>query len=247
MRAGLLAIRWKTHLESAAMPLALCVGLLLMDAAGRYLGVPTVETLVAFFKQAFEDYGLWALALAAMIEGLFLVSLYLPGSMVILSAILFSDRSVGALAEIVAICWWAFMLVAVVNYYIGYYGLYRFFKRLGADRLIADTRAWMTRYGVLTYALAAFHPNYIGVVEVCSGISRQGLLKTLCLAGVAMAVTVPVVVFGMAMVVDSLVREESMGNLFNVFVGAFALWAAFILAKGLWQDLRPNQPTTRRI
>ena len=244
---SLAVIRWKTHVEKAALPLAMCVGLLLMDVAGRYLGVPTVETLVAFFKQAFEDYGLWALALAAMIEGLFLVSLYLPGSMVILSAIMFSDRSVAALSEIVVICWVAFMLVAVVNYYIGYYGLYRFFKKLGAERLIANTRAWMTRYGVLTYALAAFHPNYIGVVEVCSGISRQGLLKTLGLAGVAMAVTGPVLVFGMAMVVDSLVQEESMGSLFNVFVGLFALWAVVILGQGLWQDLKLNQLMQREI
>lgn len=240
-------IRWKLHLERAAMPLCVCAGLLLMEYAAKPLGLPSVETLVSFFKSAFETYGLWALAIAAFIEGVFLVSFYLPGSLVIFSAILFSDRSYGALSEIVAICWIAFMLAAIVNYAIGYHGVYRSFKALGANRLIADTQKWMERYGLLTYAIAAFHPNYISMVEVCGGVSRQGLLKTLAMAGAAMAISGPLLVFGSALFIDSIVQEDGMGNMFIIFIGIFALWALGTLAKGIWDDISTPQPALERI
>ncbi len=240
-------IRWKLHLERAAMPLGVCAGLLAMEYAAKPLGLPSVETLVAFFKHAFETYGLWALAIAAFIEGVFLVSFYLPGSLVIFSAILFSDRSYGALSEILAICWIAFMLAAILNYAIGYHGFYRAFKKLGAERLITETQSWMNRYGLLTYAVAAFHPNYIGMVEVCSGVSRQGLLKTLAMAGGAMCITGPILVFGSALFIDSIVQEDGMGNMFLVFIGIFALWGLGSVAKGLWEDFSTPQPAMERI
>jgi len=240
-------IRWKLHLERAAMPLGVCAGLLLMEFAAKPLGLPNVDTLVAFFKHMFETYGLWALAIAAFIEGVFLVSFYLPGSLVIFSAILFSDRSFGALSEILAICWIAFLLAAILNYAIGYHGLYRSFKALGANRLIEDTQNWMNRYGLLTYALAAFHPNYIGMVEVCSGVSRQGLLKTIAMAGTAMAVTGPILVFGSALFIDNIVQQDGMGNMFLVFIGIFALWGLGNFAKGIWDDFSTPQPALERI
>lgn len=229
-------IQWKLHLERAAMPLGMCLTLVLVELLWKPLGLPPVDAIVGYLKGAFETYGLWALAISAFVEGVFLVSFYLPGSMVIFSAILFSDRSFGQLSEILAICWVAFMLAAVVNYAIGYFGLYRFFRYLGANRILADTQGWMARYGKLTYALAAFHPNYISMVEVCSGIGRQGLPQTLLMAGGAMAVSGPLLVFGSALFIDSIVQEDAMGNMFAVFVGLFALWAAAVIAKGVWED-----------
>lgn len=241
-------IRWKLHLERAAMPLGMCLTLLLVEALWKPLGLPPVDVIVGYLKGAFETYGLWALAISAFIEGVFLVSFYLPGSMVIFSAILFSDRSFGALSEILAICWIAFMMAAIVNYYIGYFGLYRFFRYLGANRIIADTQSWMQRYGKLTYALSAFHPNYISMVEVCSGVGRQGLPQTLLMAGAAMAISGPVLVFGSALFIDSIVQEDNMGSMFAVFVGLFGLWAASILAKGIWDDMSSTpQPALERI
>lgn len=241
-------INWKLHLENAALPLGMFATLVVMELLWQPLGLPPIETIVAYLKLMFATYGLWALFVCAFIEGIFVVSFYLPGSLVIFSAILLSNRTVPELLTIFAICWVSFTLAAVVNYGIGYHGLYRVFNALGAKTLIRSTQGWMLKYGKLTYALSAFHPNYISVVEVCSGIARQGLLKTLAYAGAAMAFTGPILVFGSAMIIDTVTTDNGMSKAFLVFIAIFAAWALAVLAKGIYTDIRTSQnsynPTT---
>ena len=95
----------------------------------------------------------------------------------------------------------------------------------------------MEKYGKLTFALAAFHPNYLSVVEVCAGIAKQGLLKTLAYSGLGMAITGPILVFGSAQFIDAITTESGMSNLFIAFIGLFVLWALAVLAKGIYTDV----------
>jgi len=215
--------------------------LILLQVMWQPLGLPTVETMVATLRHAFALYGYWALLGAAFLEGMFLLSIYLPGSLVIASAILLSGGTWQELLIISCLSWLAFMLAAIINYAIGYFGLYRFFNWLGAKHVIKETQGWISRYGQWVFMLASVHPNYLSVVEVCAGIARHGLVKTLILAGTGMAITVPALVFIGSLVIHTLVNNGGMAGLFLIFMALFGLWAVAIIAHGIYNDFH-HQP-----
>lgn len=234
-------IRWGEHFENAAFALFMTVSVTVYSVVASYGILPDMDGLIAALRGFFATYGTLALFVSALIEGIFMVSLYLPGSMVILAAILFSDRSMDDLLVITAVCWAAFMLAALVNYALGYYGFYRIFNMLGARRLLRNTQAWMARYGIWAFVLSAFHPNYIAIVEVAAGIARMELFKTLLLAGVAMLVSGPLMVFGMATVIDTVMSDGGSQGMTVLFIASFAVWSLFILGKGIYSDLICNK------
>jgi membrane protein DedA with SNARE-associated domain len=243
MPQRLRAIRWGSHLRDAAFPLFMCLSLVVLEYLWTPLGLPSAESMLAMLQHLFRSYGLYALYGCAFLEGIFLVSLYFPGSMVIFTAILLSDKSMPQLTAILITCWLAFMSAAFINYAIGYYGIYKALHRLGANRLIHQAEGFMQRFGKLAYFLAAFHPNYIAILEVCSGIARARLATTLLQAGVAMAISGPVLVYGSALIINPLMNEGGLNMLFIVFVGGFAAWSLWLVGQGIRQDLtQPLQP-----
>lgn len=72
---------------------------------------------------------------AALLEGLFMVNIYLPGSFVIVLSVYLSDQSLSELAAIATVTWIAFLLASVINYLLGSTGGYRSLLALGRNGL----------------------------------------------------------------------------------------------------------------
>ncbi|OGG50494.1 hypothetical protein A3C18_03840 [Candidatus Kaiserbacteria bacterium RIFCSPHIGHO2_02_FULL_54_11b] len=183
------------YLEPGAFYFALAVVFVIVMFVREPLGLPGIDTLTDIAKGFFERYGLVALYVAAVIESLFMISFYFPGSLVVILAILVSDRSVLALATIVVIGWASVMTATAVNYWLGKEGAYRLLLRLGSEETVHDMQTWLAKRGRWAIFFSAVHPNILAITNICMGIAHAGLVRTLALSFVAIAFWIPVQVY----------------------------------------------------
>lgn len=194
------------------------------------LGLPSVESLTNIVRTFFDSYGLWALYIAAVIESLFMISLYFPGSFVVVLAILVSDRSLPALAAIVLIGWASVLTATIINYWLGREGFYRLLLKLGSEDVLNNMQAWLTKRGRLAIFLAGVHPNILAVVNICMGIARAGLAQTLLYSFMAIAFWIPVQVF----ILGFLLPDPEADTIFLQWIVAAALvgWGMYKIYQG---------------
>ena len=187
--------RLKEYLEPGAFYFAFAIVFTIMMFVREPLGLPGVDALAGIAKGFFERYGLAALFVAAVIESLFMISFYFPGSLVVILAILVSDRSFATLATIVLIGWASVLTATVVNYWLGKEGVYRLLLHLGSGESVRDMQAWLGKRGRWAVFLSGAHPNILAITNICMGIARAGLAKTLALSFIAIAFWIPLQVY----------------------------------------------------
>lgn len=187
--------RLKGYIEPGAFYFTLAVAFGAATFLREPLGLPGVEVLTELAKGFFEHYGLIVLYVAAVIESLFMISFYFPGSFVVVLAILVSDRSFLSLAVIVLIGWVSVLTATVINYWLGKEGFYRLLLHLGSKRDVDDMQAWLEKRGRWAIFFSAVHPNILAVTNICMGIARTGLFKTLALSFIAIAFWIPAQVY----------------------------------------------------
>ena len=186
---------WVRYLEPGAFYFALAVFFAIMIFVREPLGLPGIDALADVAKGFFERYGLVALYVAAVIESLFMISFYFPGSLVVILAILVSDRSIPALGAIVLIGWASVLSATVVNYWLGKEGFYRLLLHFGSEKSIHDMQKWLEKRGRWAIFFSAMHPNILAITNICMGIARAGLLKTLIFSFIAIAFWIPIQVY----------------------------------------------------
>jgi membrane protein DedA with SNARE-associated domain len=222
--------RLRAGLENALLPLCLSLFVLVAGLAHMVLPVPSLTELFALLQAFFRDYGIPALLVAAFIEGIFLFSFYIPGSLVIvLGVIIFADDP-HRLAAIGLVCWIGVNLAMIVDYAVGRYGLYRLLASFGATAAVAGTERWMQRFGRAAILVAAVHPNLLSLVMVCAGIARTPLLAALAEAALATAVFIPLTLLVAWAMLRNIAIDEA--NPLPVMLGLLLLWGAVLFVRG---------------
>ena len=74
-----------------------------------------------------------------------MLSFYLPGSFVIVLAVIVSDKSIYSLTLLGASSWVGFTIANVCNYYLGRFGYFRVLLFLGKNKLIEDMKKWLDK------------------------------------------------------------------------------------------------------
>lgn len=181
----------REFLAPGVVPFALAAMFTLVSVTYGILGLPSPAELASMGRDLYVRYGLFVLFAAALLEGLFMVNIYLPGSFVIVLSVYLSDRSISELAAIAVITWTAFLLASVFNYLLGSTGGYRSLLALGHRDTISGMQAWIGKRGSLSHLLTAFHPNIQAVFSVCLGITHFGLARATIRSAIALLFWVP--------------------------------------------------------
>lgn len=193
-------------------------GLLYFSAAGFFalflslyalFGLPSPYELSVLGQKLYESYGLLALCIAAMMEGLFMVNIYIPGSFVIVLSVYLSDKTPSSLLSIALITWCGFFISSVINYILGATGGYRALLFLGKKGALEKMRAWMERNGSRAMFLSAIHPNFQAFVMVSSGITRQPVARTLAASAISLAFWVPLWTVFFSIILKSVAIDDS--------------------------------------
>ncbi len=212
---------WVEYLAPGFFYFALAIGFSAVLFFRESLGLPGIDTYTDIAKGFFDRYGLFALYVAAVIESLFMISLYFPGSFVFVLAILVSDRSPLSLGEIVFVGWASVLTATIINYWLGKEGFYRLLLHFGAERTVEDMQAWLEKRGRWAVFLSAAHPNILAVTNICMGIARTGLLKSLALSFIAIIFWIPLQVYILGFVLPD--PKESTA-LLQFAIAAILVW-----------------------
>ncbi len=164
--------RIRLALLSAAVPLICTAVLLVVLVIWQLVGMPDPKETYTLIEHWFNLYGLPFVFLAALLEGIAVINIYIPGSAVIVLGVVFSYGDPSAAALVVGITTVAFIVTAQVNYALGYFGLHNFLRKLGGGALIDRAQTYWEKKGERTLPLAFIHPNVGGFVSIAAGNGR---------------------------------------------------------------------------
>lgn len=175
---------WRA-LIAAGFPLICIVVFSLLMIVWGLLELPPADEVYSTLIALYRKHGLVIVAVAALIEGLVMINVYLPGSAVVLVAVAASRGDPLFGVAIVATASAAFLLAAQVNYALGYYGFHTLVARFGGNRWLETTGAWYRTHGALVLLPSYVHPSVGSFMSVTCGIVRLRWRRFLPLVALA--------------------------------------------------------------
>jgi membrane protein DedA with SNARE-associated domain len=143
------------------------------------IGLPSVQELIAMIERGFAQYGLFFLFFGVILEGLFIVGFYFPGSIIAFSAVIFLGKNQFDILQIIIVGSVALIIVSSINYWLGRYGYYRLFKKLGAEKTLQRMEKRFNSHYKKTVFISSSSPNFLAIASVYAGIARVKLLPHL--------------------------------------------------------------------
>lgn len=194
----------------------------LLSVTYAVFDLPSPKEIAEAGKNLYDQYGLAVLLLAATIEGLFMINIYIPGSFVIVLSVYLSDKTPSSLAVIALVTWIGFFISSVINYYLGATGGYKALLLLGKEGTLKKVRKWMEKHGARAIFLSSVHPNLQAFVMVCAGIAHESIARTSIKSAVALTVWVPLwtIFFSQTLKHVEIDDKNSAGYLVALLIGA---------------------------
>ena len=153
--------------------------LILIIVVSNYTSVLNPLSISQSFQNLYLEYGLIIILIAAFLEGLFMLNIYIPASFVIvLSAFALGfDFSTLLIINILSIA--GFSIANILNYYLGYAGYYKLLLNLFGNDFVIKEQDSFKKNQFKTIFFSSFHPNFLAISMVSAGISRVNLLKVI--------------------------------------------------------------------
>jgi membrane protein DedA with SNARE-associated domain len=221
--------KFNNFIAPAVFPFSLCFFLLLFAALYRILNLPSPTELIIILEKLFSSYGFWIVFFCALIEGIFIIGLYFPGSLAIAISVLILGKTPLDLFFIGIISYFAFMISNILNYYLGKYGYYRLLLFIGKKDTIDKMQKVMGKYGNRTFYITGALPNFFAVTSVCAGISNLSIYRTLYLQATALFFWIFVWVIVGSLIVNHINLQDE-NQSFYIIIMVF-LWGVYLIIK----------------
>lgn len=217
---------------SAALPSVLLIVSLVVVGVWMGMGEEKYQAILGQMRMWTETYGLWALFVGSVIETLFMVGVYLPGSLVIIISVALFGRDFESLFKVFLCINAAAFCTNIVNYYIGKTGMYKLFAWMGAQKAINNAHDQMERYGTWSIFLSGIHPNLLGIMIAYAGLSQKNLLKTMFISLLTTVVWVPILMWLTVLLSNQLLNNSggawlSMPTFFFIWIVVVILYTEF--------------------
>src|SRR3989338_552338 len=216
-------------LSPGFFPFSLCIFLGVFILFYRIFNLPSPSELTQQIVKWYEIYGFIVVFISAIAESLFMLSIYLPGSLAIVLAVYslgYSSQNLFIIGTIVVA---GFTISNIVNYLLGKYGYYRLLLFFGKHDIIDDMQKRLEKRGLLTVFLTAFHPNFLAITLVCLGIGKIKFLKSLFYSFISATFWVTVWTIIVSKLVKKINLQDSNQSLY--LLGGFFLWGVVLVIK----------------
>ena len=164
-------------LRATTLPLAALAIFLLIIAIYRLAGLPEGDELLTLARSSLSSNGYAVVFLAALIEALLLINLYLPGSAVIIfSGAIAKDAG---LSVNILLLYGALGLLTgfMIDYVLGRFGWYHLAMRLGLGQAIESSKKRIQIKGLTWFWVAYIHPNTGSFAATAVGVMRVPFSK----------------------------------------------------------------------
>lgn len=156
----------------------IAIALILIDWLQGFIDFDYFITWLIQQSESNTFYFLLFLLLSSILETMFALSFYFPGSVVLATVLLTlsSKLTLYKLVVPIIIIWSGVILGIFINYILGKY-FSGFVDKLGHKNIINSTRKLIHKYGSLTSFFLSIHPNYIGTLYLVSGLMSISIKK----------------------------------------------------------------------
>ncbi|MFH1311137.1 MAG: hypothetical protein ABIH65_01895 [Nanoarchaeota archaeon] len=133
--------------------------------------IPPRSEIVILLENLYQRYGLIALFLSALLEGIVYLGFYFAGGTIILFVVLFSDGKFLSFLNISIVVAVALIIASFINYFFGFYVIK---KNLKKSRNISEKNK--ISKGLL---FSALHPNSLAFYFFNLGLKKESIWKIL--------------------------------------------------------------------
>lgn len=141
-----------------------------MILARKY--IVDAPTLINHLKNLYDSYGYALIFFGALLEGTFVLGLYLPGSLVILLGAALAKTGVIPFPMVIILAVAGFNCGFTLNYLLGKYGWYQIFERLGFKKQIDHAKAKLEKYEVMALLFGYVMPSAASFLTTAAGMLR---------------------------------------------------------------------------
>lgn len=127
-------------------------------------------TLIKNLKNLYDIYGYWLIFFGAMLEGMFIVGLYLPGSLVVLLGAALAKTGVISFPVVILLAVLGFNTGYTINYLLGKYGWYSLVEGFGFKKHIDHAKAKLEKYEVMALLFGYVMPSAASFLTTSAGI-----------------------------------------------------------------------------
>jgi len=144
--------------------------------------IPDAETLLGFIKELYKTYGYYLVFFGALLEGTFLIGLYVPGSATVLLGASLSKTGVVQYPIVLVLATVGLLISYTINYLLGKYGWHHVLARLGFNKGIEIAKDKLEKHQAKTIFLGYFHPGSASFFSTAAGILKVPFKKFLILS-----------------------------------------------------------------
>lgn len=211
--------------------------LLLFSTLYQLLGAPSPQELIQLSFNLINE-NKWVIFVAAFLEGILVINLYFPGSLVILVGMAQVGGQPVDAATVVGLVSLGFLSANCLNYFLGKFGWYRIFMWLGNDEVLAKNRERLRRHDWKFLLASQVHPNFGAFAATNAGLLGMNIGRFLMLSSIAIVVWCSI--WGLFFYFVPVPIEVVAGDLRLLFVG-LAVWVIITLAFYLRGALRESR------
>ena len=144
--------------------------------------VPTSEELIEVFGDLYAKYGYEIIFVSALLEGLVLVNLFVPGMLALALGAVFASTGQTDLTQVILTASAGIILGYVVDYLMGYFGFGETLKKLGYAGFLDSSREKLKQFGYRGLIVGFFHTNVGSFLAFAAGTMKLPFINFLIVA-----------------------------------------------------------------
>ncbi len=144
--------------------------------------VPTSEELIEVFAGLYAKYGYEIIFVSALLEGLVLVNLFVPGMLALALGAVFARTGETDLTLVILTASTGIVLGYIIDFLMGYFGFGDTLKKLGYEGFLNTSRDKLKRFGNRGLIVGFFHSNVGSFLAFAAGTMRLSFSNFLIVA-----------------------------------------------------------------
>lgn len=144
--------------------------------------LPNATELIEGFGSLYAKYGYGIIFLSAFLEGLAVVSFFVPGSLAVALGAVFARTGQVELTFVVLTAAAGASTSYVLDFILGYLGFSDIFKKLGYGGVISKAKRQLIHSRSGTWVLGFAHPNIAAFVSLAAGTVKMNFAKFFTIA-----------------------------------------------------------------
>lgn len=139
--------------------------------------LPNPQELISQFGSIYAKYGYEVIFIAALLEALILINLFIPGQLAMAMGAIFARTGQTELTTVIAVAVMGSMCGYLLDYAMGYFGFGDFVEKLGYGKLLNAAKSRVERFGNRGLILGFVNSNIGGFLSFTAGIVGVGWIK----------------------------------------------------------------------